>query len=110
MTAKLLSRTRTFVPYIAVGRTPPKGVQISFWSQTTSGTNIGHFRLDVMNQPTNLCGPSLSKYMWVGISVVACDDSGGLVYAANFNLPAKIQTVARGELLALVHLIRMISI
>ena len=43
----------------------------------------------------------------VGCSVVQCDSQGQLLYACYFNLPGIIQTVARGELLALVQLIRM---
>ncbi len=45
----------------------------------------------------------------VGCSVVSCDSSGNLKYGSHFNLPGIIQTVARGELFALVQLIRMIE-
>ena len=45
----------------------------------------------------------------VGVSFVKVGDNGDLIFAAHFPLPGEIQTVARGELYALLALIRMVS-
>jgi len=45
----------------------------------------------------------------VGVSFVQIRDNGDLTFAAHFPLPGDVQTVARGELYALLVLIRMAS-
>ena len=42
----------------------------------------------------------------VGCSFVKCDSEGNLLYGCHFPLPGDIQTVARGELFAVVELVR----
>ena len=43
----------------------------------------------------------------VGVSFVQVSESGDLIFAAHFPLAGEIQTVARGELTAVVELVRL---
>ena len=42
-------------------------------------------------------------------SFMLADQAGGIIHGAHFNRPGKIQTVTRGELFALVVLVRLID-
>jgi hypothetical protein len=44
-----------------------------------------------------------------GVGLAAIDEQGQLIYGASFNLPRAVQTVPRGEIFALVLLIRLAS-
>ena len=86
---------------------PPKELAAQFSSsgsvepqdQWGSGTYFG----DASGGANNMY-PSIRR---CGCGLVFPDSNGSPLYSANFNLPGKIQTVARAELFVLVYLMRI---
>ena len=50
-----------------------------------------------------------SKLRRVGVSVVLCDQPGRIAFGISSNLPGDVQSVGRGELFALVLLLRCLE-